>query len=202
MTNSMKIKALLLTLIAVCTMGATQAIEPAIVWSGGLKYWILGDSAAVLLHKSAEVSIINSYIQTIYYPSDANYTDLPSRLIIPDSVVSGNKKYPVSQISDKAFAGTDLHEIKLPGTIKGMGSLCFMDCPNCTSVIVPEGNETVRVGNLFGGYDGTAGGAYYTANKKLQVPEQTRFYSKGLNSWYRICRFHICARWYCFSSRL
>ena len=46
-------KTFILACITVFAMGAAHAIEPVITWEGGIKYWIKGDTTAVLLHKSA-----------------------------------------------------------------------------------------------------------------------------------------------------
>ncbi len=168
-------RTLILACFTVFAMSAAYAIEPVITWEGELKYWIKGDTTAVLLHKSAEVHIVNSFIYSIRYTSDENYANLPSRLMVPDSVTANGKRYPVTQIADKAFSGTDLHEIVLPKTIVTIGAEAFAQCPNCTNIIIPgNDNKTVGIGALFGGYSGNEVG--YVATKKLQLPKQTVFY--------------------------
>lgn len=72
-------------------------------------------------------------------------------IVIPDTVVSNNRKYVVTSLDKNAFNGCkDLLSVVLPATLTAIGDYCFEDCSSLTSVSIPEPVKSIGPGAFAG----------------------------------------------------
>ncbi len=60
-----------------------------------------------------------------------------SDIIVPDILLLGEEKIPVTAVADEAFAGTDIESISLPDSTGSIGECAFMDCGKLTEFTIP-----------------------------------------------------------------
>ena len=72
-------------------------------------------------------------------------------IVIPDSIVSGNRKYAVTAFDKNVFNGcTDLQSIVLPAPLTSIGDYCFEDCSSLTSLKIPAQVKGIGPGAFAG----------------------------------------------------
>ncbi len=67
-------------------------------------------------------------------------------IVIPDTVCVGGKKYKVTKIAKKAFAGTGIKSVVLSGSITEIGDGAFKGCRNLKTVKFSSGTKTIGKG--------------------------------------------------------
>ena len=72
-------------------------------------------------------------------------------IVIPDTVVSNNKKYAVTALDKNAFYGcSELLSVVLPAQLTAIGDYCFEDCSSLTSVRIPAPVKSIGPGAFAG----------------------------------------------------
>ena len=72
-------------------------------------------------------------------------------IVIPDTVVSNNKKYAVTALDKNAFYGcTELLSVVLPAQLTAIGDYCFEDCSSLASVRIPTPVKSIGPGAFAG----------------------------------------------------
>ena len=72
-------------------------------------------------------------------------------IVIPDTVVSNNKKYAVTALDKNAFYGcSELLSVVLPAQLTAIGDFCFEDCSSLTSVLIPTPVKSIGPGAFAG----------------------------------------------------
>ena len=72
-------------------------------------------------------------------------------IVLPDSVEYNGKKYPVTEMANKAFAQhSNLEKIKLPESIISIGYKCFANCTSLKKLEIPSNVESIGESCLEG----------------------------------------------------
>lgn len=66
-------------------------------------------------------------------------------VVIPEFLTIDNEKYPVTQIDEYAFSGSNLVSVTIPNSVKNIGKWAFSWCPNLTTVTIGNGLESIRM---------------------------------------------------------
>ena len=78
---------------------------------------------------------------------NAAYSNLPSNVIIPESVTYNEKSYTVTSIGDWAFlVCRGLTSITIPNTVTSIGDRAFRGCTGLTSVTIPNSVTSISSG--------------------------------------------------------
>lgn len=121
--------------ISVC-VSAQVSNYPAVTPSGHTLYYNIADGEAEVTFKSYN------------YPNYGSLID--STLIIPDSIMYEDVKYPVTAIGYQAFAYAEMQHVVIPNTVRTIGMWAFGPCQYLTEVVIP--NSVVVMGQgAFGG---------------------------------------------------
>lgn len=79
---------------------------------------------------------------TYLYPNTENYFGAVS---IPESVIYGEKTYPVTAVGNNAFSGcVNLTSVVIPKSVTSIGSGAFGSCSSLTSIAIPSGVTAIR----------------------------------------------------------
>ena len=72
-------------------------------------------------------------------------------VVIPESVVSGDKAYSVTSIGDAAFYGcSGLTSVTIPNSVTSMGICAFYNCSGLTSVTIGNGVTSIGTSTFYG----------------------------------------------------
>ena len=72
-------------------------------------------------------------------------------IVIPDTIVSNNRKYVVNALDKNAFYGcTELLSVVLPAQLTAIGEYCFEDCSSLTSLTIPAPVKSIGPGAFAG----------------------------------------------------
>lgn len=66
-------------------------------------------------------------------------------VVIPEFLTIDDEKYPVTQIDEYAFSGSNLVSVTIPNSVKNIGKWAFSWCPNLTTVTIGNGLESIRM---------------------------------------------------------
>lgn len=79
--------------------------------------------------------------------SAGNNDNIPSNLIIPETVVFGGVEYTVSVIGNAGFSGNNnLVSVTLPATVVSIENQAFIYCSNLISVVIPVNSQLQNIG--------------------------------------------------------
>ncbi len=77
--------------------------------------------------------------------------DYTGDIVIPDTIFTTNRNYPVTAIEKNVFNGcTGLTSILLPGTLSVIGDHCFESCSSLTSIRIPQYVKAIGMGAFAG----------------------------------------------------
>mgnify|MGYP004455952179 CR=1 FL=1 len=103
----------------------------------GLCYNITNDT---LTPYNVEVT----YENEITWLGDVAYSNLPSNVLIPESITYNGNSYTVTSIGLFAFLGcTGLTSITIPNSVTTIGSYAFSRCTGLTSITIPNSVTTI-----------------------------------------------------------
>ena len=107
---------------------------------GDLCYNITNDTLAPY---SVEVTCEN---RSGWGEDSTTYSNLPSSVIIQESVIYNENSYNVTSIGYAAFRGTGLTSITIPNSVTSIGHSAFSRCTGLTSITIP--NNVTNIGDL------------------------------------------------------
>lgn len=100
-------------------------------------------------------------------------------IVIPDTVVSNNKKYVVTALDKNAFYGcTELLSVVLPAQLTTIGDYCFADCSSLTSLTIPAPVKSISP-RAFAGCIGLSDIQVNENNEKYSAHDGMLFSSEG-----------------------
>ena len=131
-------KTLVFLIGCIFTIGVAAQVynHPDTTPSGHVLYYNIANGEAEVTFKSYN------------YPNYGSLID--GTLIIPDSIVYDNIKYPVTAIGYQAFAYAEMQHVVIPNTVRTIGMWAFGPCQYLTEVVIP--NSVTEIGQgAFGG---------------------------------------------------
>ena len=100
-------------------------------------------------------------------------------IVIPDTIVSNNRKYVVNALDKNAFYGcTELLSVVLPAQLTAIGEYCFEDCSSLTSLTIPAPVKSIGPG-AFAGCRSLADIQVDEKNEKYSAHDGMLFSSEG-----------------------
>ena len=100
-------------------------------------------------------------------------------IVIPDTIVSNNRKYVVNALDKNAFYGcTELLSVVLPAQLTAIGEYCFEDCLSLTSLTIPAPVKSIGPG-AFAGCRSLADIQVDEKNEKYSAHDGMLFSSEG-----------------------
>ena len=100
-------------------------------------------------------------------------------IVIPDTIVSNNRKYVVNALDKNAFYGcTELLSVVLPAQLTAIGEYCFEDCSSLTSLTIPAPVKSIGPG-AFAGCRSLADIQVDEKNEKYSARDGMLFSSEG-----------------------
>lgn len=102
-----------------------------------------------------------------YIGTETNVT-IPDKVVLKD--VYKEKEYIVTSIGDKAFRYGDIISVKIPSTVKNIGSYCFEKCTSLVDVSIPTTVNSI----------GTCAFASCTSLNSIQIPNSITVLNYGL----------------------
>ena len=100
-------------------------------------------------------------------------------IVIPDTIVSNNRKYVVNALDKNAFYGcAELLSVVLPAQLTAIGEYCFEDCSSLTSLTIPAPVKSIGPG-AFAGCRSLADIQVDEKNEKYSAHDGMLFSSEG-----------------------
>jgi len=80
------------------------------------------------------------YNNSEYGMGTASYT---GNVVIPPTVTTGGKTYPVTRIGSSAFIESSISSVSIPSSVTNIDNSAFHSCTNLTSITIPQSVETI-----------------------------------------------------------
>lgn len=80
------------------------------------------------------------YNNSEYGRGTASYT---GNVVIPPTVTTGGKTYPVTRIGSSAFFESSISSVSIPSSVTNIDNSAFYSCTNLTSITIPQSVETI-----------------------------------------------------------
>lgn len=81
----------------------------------------------------------------VYNNSDnrKGYASYTGNVVIPPTVTTGGKTYPVTGIGSYAFFGSSISSVSIPSSVTYIDNSAFHSCTNLTSITIPQSVERI-----------------------------------------------------------
>lgn len=80
------------------------------------------------------------YNNSKYGRGTASYT---GNVVIPPTVTTGGKTYPVTVIGSEAFFESSISSVSIPSSVTNIDTYAFYSCTNLTSITIPQSVERI-----------------------------------------------------------
>jgi len=105
------------------------------------------DEKCVFCVKDNIKYILDDRNNTAFVAEVVNFENLDNeRLIIPEIVMKNNKRYKVEEILSGTFAGSGINFLRIPGTVKRIGSEAFYECQKLRQAVITGDSELESLG--------------------------------------------------------
>ena len=113
-------------------------------------YFVIADANSINAAEDEDYAVMtpDTEVAVLVFAKESAVSN--GNVVIPESIVDGNKTYAVEGISVDVFKGMDITSVALPSSLRILGDNVFQDCKHLTKIVIPEGVRAIS-GDVFSG---------------------------------------------------